>query len=106
MTMTSMDGPGTIQFSNGGSPVTLQTTTYPSPNDTDVATLQSHGATLQSSTIVDSYGRTQIQRYAVYCIKKNFAIREKMRLLNVVGGPMETATQSQELVVWTEPQAL
>src|SRR6202042_482257 len=29
-----------------------------------------------------------------------------MRILSIAGGRMQTATQSQELVVWTEPQAL
>jgi RHS repeat-associated protein len=49
--------PYQVLFSNGGSPVTLQTTTYPSANETDVSVLQSNGVLLSAASIVDSYGR-------------------------------------------------
>ncbi|MBW8869300.1 MAG: RHS repeat protein [Acidobacteriales bacterium] len=50
--------PYTITFSNGGSPVILSTTTYPSINETDVASLQSSTSVVKSSSTVDSHGRT------------------------------------------------
>lgn len=50
--------PYTTTFSNGGSPVILSTATYPSINETDVASLQSSTSVVKSSTTVDSYGRT------------------------------------------------
>ncbi len=45
----------------GGTPVTLQTYTYPSNNETDLSTLQVQdafdSASIPTATIVDGYGR-------------------------------------------------
>jgi RHS repeat-associated protein len=49
--------PYQVQFSNAGNPITLETTTYPSANETDVSVLQSPGVLLSASSIVDSFGR-------------------------------------------------
>jgi len=49
----------TISYSNGGTPVTLKTTTYPSANEVDIASLQSDNKTINSSISLDSYGRTR-----------------------------------------------
>jgi YD repeat-containing protein len=49
--------PFQVVFSNAGTPVTLATKTYPSPNETTVSVLQSPGVLLSTSSIVDSYGR-------------------------------------------------
>lgn len=51
----------TVQFSNGGTPVTLETVSYPNANETDISTLQVQNAdttaSIPSSTILDGYGR-------------------------------------------------
>lgn len=50
--------PYSVQYSNGGSPVTLQVTSYPSLNETDVSILQSLSTgALSTSQIVDFFGR-------------------------------------------------
>ncbi|MGA2654123.1 MAG: hypothetical protein ABSF28_26680, partial [Terracidiphilus sp.] len=57
-TFDSLGRPYQFKFSNAGSPVTLQTTTYPSANETDISVLQSPGVLLSASSFVDSYGRS------------------------------------------------
>lgn len=49
--------PYQVQFSNAGSPITLETATYPSANETDVSVFQSPEVLLSASSIVDSFGR-------------------------------------------------
>ena len=56
-TFDSLGRPYQVQFSNNGSPVTLQTTTYPTASETDTSVLQSGGVLLSSVSIVDAYGR-------------------------------------------------
>ena len=55
----SIGRPSTIQVQYPGlsSPITLQTTTYPTANETEVSVLQSSGVYLSAASIVDSYGR-------------------------------------------------
>jgi RHS repeat-associated protein len=56
-TFDQLGRPFQVKFSNAGNSVTLQTTTYPSANETDVSVLQASGVFLTASSITDGYGR-------------------------------------------------